>query len=345
MYVSDAVIQIESDPQYDEGEEKIVRNGCRRICSSYKDDDLLTGLQWSTELCELDIELIEMLTGQRTFDEFGPGTQTIGMQLPSKNTPPTDGVSVEAWSRAYVGTAFSPAPQDYWLWAWPRLKPRLDAHTLDEDFLAVSISADGHENPIIGGVPAGALGTGPNAGVVGGGPNGDWPIDPQVLDGCEGVFLVNGLPTAVCGWIDIPGPGVAVAPAVTNPLLLTATWTACPAGDGQWDLSLIDASTTNDPFFAALDLIITGGAPTDTLMLQLTINGTVYSIGIPVWAVTASSGASGAFSATVDTTAAVNPGSTTTAQIEAWDAAVCALETAGAAAVAGEITVALGFAA
>ena len=211
QYTSDATIELESDPQYTDGDEVEVRNGCGEICSTFRGDDRLTGLDFSIELCELDIELIELLTGVTLLDD-GAGN-TLGYQLPLATATAYPGVALEAWSKAWADTtqsvgAITVATLDWWKWVWPKLRLRVDNKTLEDDFLVFSISGPGDENPVIGTVdplpvtaPATAIGTGP--GIAGPAAN-DWPISPGVIQGREAVYLSDQqAPAGVCGWTDL----------------------------------------------------------------------------------------------------------------------------------------------
>jgi hypothetical protein len=130
-----------------------------------------------------------------------------------------------------------------------------------------------------------------------------------------------------CLGVDWVGGGTSLIGDADDPSLLNVVVAGCPDGDGQWSVTFNDLSGTNDPWFALLLAAVTGGAPTDVILLHLTTAAVPYIIGIPVWAVTATAGPIGIFSVTVDTGSAPNPG-TLPADLVAWESQACAFETA-----------------
>lgn len=100
LVVSDALIRIGYSVVVEEGANLTQKNGCGVQCVKYQGDDKITGVNLTLELCSLDFELLEMLTGGTLVTEGG---FTRGLTLPPADQELANRVSVEAWSLAWDG--------------------------------------------------------------------------------------------------------------------------------------------------------------------------------------------------------------------------------------------------
>lgn len=192
-YVTDAMINLGVAVELTEGDEFEQKNGCGAICAAFKAPDRIKRLNLSTELCQLDMELIAMFDGS---DVFSSGGNVIGMQYPAIDSNLERVLCVEAWSKAWDGAqqavpAFTSPDAAYFHWVFPRTQWVQGDKTLENGLLTVPLTGQGFENDNI----------------TANGPFDDWPAPIVAAGGITrvgGVFLDDTLPTAACGSIPVP---------------------------------------------------------------------------------------------------------------------------------------------
>jgi hypothetical protein len=195
-YVSDAIIQAQIQVEVEEGDEFTLKNGCGAICQTYKDCDRVKRVTLDMDLCQLDSELLSLLTSGSNIIDISSG-DSIGYQLPEAQTECSNGVSLELWTKAWDGSYQATAPvyggtaETWWHWVMPSVKFQLGQLSLQNDVLTVPVKGFGNDNPRI----------------TANGPFDDWPSDIVALGGITssaGWFLDDTLPTASCGFINVP---------------------------------------------------------------------------------------------------------------------------------------------
>lgn len=185
LYVTDALIQIQTTYEIETGEEFTQKNGCGAICQTFKEDDKIKRVTLELQLCQFDYELLEMLLGATliTSDLVTPGG-AIGIDLPPSTAGAQNGVSMEAWTKAWDGgeqPVSALGDPLYHHFVWPKTTWVPGQRTLESGILVVPVSGIGTENSTIGDGPAN-----------------DFPIwGPE---GAELVFLDDTIPDAVCGY-------------------------------------------------------------------------------------------------------------------------------------------------
>lgn len=187
-YVSDAQVSVGVALEIEEGEEIIQKNGGGRLCATFKDVDRIKSATVDMELCQLDAELLALLTGGTII-----GDPAIGFMPPSSDEALENPVCLEVWTRAWAGASQATIASEaaYWHFVFPSVKFTPGDFTLDESTAIFPVSGTGIENPSIT----------PN------GPFNDWPADVQDVGGITrvyGVFLDTAPPDAVCGEIALP---------------------------------------------------------------------------------------------------------------------------------------------
>lgn len=105
MYVTDKLAELGITPQYEEGDEITVKGGCGQILVAFKDMDRLKRLEISLTLESVDPELIELCTGSTLITTGG---QSMGFSLPAVGAAAINGVSLEGWSKAWIGGGAPP---------------------------------------------------------------------------------------------------------------------------------------------------------------------------------------------------------------------------------------------
>lgn len=164
------VIQLGLSFQIEEGAELRQKNGCDQVCLTYNGEDEVVGLDLNLELCDLDVELLELLTDSTLISDGG---DSIGLMQRAVGTGARNGVIFEAWSKRW-DTGSQDGTLPYWHWVFPRWKPRIGDFTLQNDTTIIPVSGPAEEN-------SGA----------GNGPVNDWPVDIETL---WGVFASDDLP-------------------------------------------------------------------------------------------------------------------------------------------------------
>jgi hypothetical protein len=154
LYVSDAVIDVGINMQITKGTKKQVKNGCGAICATLTQDDTIDGADLTLTLCQLDAELIALLTGATVVPE-----PNLGLEFPAPGSTLGDGASLEIWSLAWDNDeqAVDGADLLYFHWVFPKTKWIIGNTKIDENILQVPLTgqcfansqfADGPENDL-----------------------------------------------------------------------------------------------------------------------------------------------------------------------------------------------------
>ncbi len=194
-YFSDALIKADLDLQVEEGTEHLLKNGCGDICQRFVDCDKVKGVTVMLELCQLDNELIGLLTGWQVFTDTATG-DAIGVSAAGLADDCPAGVSLEMWTLAHDGAAQATPPSlagavAYWHFVIPKYRPQPAAFTLEDGFLSFPVKGPGEENPNI----------------TADGPFDDWDADIAGAGGITtsiGWFLDPVIPASSCGYINVP---------------------------------------------------------------------------------------------------------------------------------------------
>jgi hypothetical protein len=185
-------ISITQSFTFSTGESFEQRDGCGNICFARSDVDVLTGADITLELCQLDLELISILTGGQVL--LDPSGEVIGVESPMSNlTPPV--VEFDFWTKAFDGNSPVAAPRTYWHWVFPFTQWTWGQWQNQRGSLVINLTGTASENANLG---SGAFNDLPGAGV----------------QGVVGVFLADDIPESdespyngsglSCGFINLP---------------------------------------------------------------------------------------------------------------------------------------------
>jgi len=105
LYVTDKLAELAIAPVYDTGDEIDVKGGCGQIIVAYKDPDKLKRLDLTLTMEMVDPELTELVTGSSLITVGG---MSMGYALPAVGAAAAPGVSLEAWSKAWIGGGAPP---------------------------------------------------------------------------------------------------------------------------------------------------------------------------------------------------------------------------------------------
>lgn len=183
LYVSDKLISIQASYQIEKGSEFTLKNGDGSICATAKDCDKLKRVTLNMVLCSLDPELLYLCIGGTLWTGNTVATgKPIGIDFPNSDSACSNGISLEAWVRAWDGSAqantAAPLPL-YWHFGWPKTTWVPGQKTLQNGLITQPVTGDGTTNHAFTN-----------------GPGNDLPFTP---DGPEFYYLDTNLPTATCG--------------------------------------------------------------------------------------------------------------------------------------------------
>lgn len=100
MYVTDKLSKLDVNPNYETGDEITLKTGCGAIAAAYKDLDRLKRADVTLTVLTSDPELSELAAG---FSLITSGGQSVGAAWPAVGSAPPPGVSIEAWTKAWLG--------------------------------------------------------------------------------------------------------------------------------------------------------------------------------------------------------------------------------------------------
>lgn len=199
-YISDAIIQANLSIELETGDDFVLKNGEGNLCQTFKDADRVKRVNIDMEFCQLDSELVGLLTGAETFYDNVENV-TLGAALPSSTDTPNNGVALELWTKAWDSNQQANAaliggdPNDvlYFRWVFPYVRFQLGQMTLQNDILRIPVAGYAQENDDM---PAE-------------GPYQDFPAVVEAAGGITtagGWFLDDNMPAPQCGYITVPTP-------------------------------------------------------------------------------------------------------------------------------------------
>jgi len=195
---SSAIIRMNASPDYSQGEDFEMKNGCGQLCVTLKNCDQLKRMNLNLELCLRDAPLIELLTGATTYTD---GTDIVGYSRRGIGLPCPDSVSVEIWTKAVTTQNNCPPvvlpngsylDAQWWRIIWPKATFTLGDISFANEVATLQLTGFAENNPNFG--------------------DGPWnDVDPLILpldpDSPEHMFLDQvGPPQLGCGYTSLPVP-------------------------------------------------------------------------------------------------------------------------------------------
>lgn len=186
--VSGGFVQIQSEPQYEDGEEFFERTADGLACVNQKDDPTLKRFQLTIDFCEIDPTVASFIMSARAITT-GAGPTGIGFAV-SEGTP-SNRFSLEVWQRvAGSGACDASGLQRYVYNAWPNLgATQIGQYTIENGRSTLQIQAESRGGST-------SWGAGPGTGT-------EWiPVGQGVVTGLEHWFwdiVTTAPPTAACG--------------------------------------------------------------------------------------------------------------------------------------------------
>lgn len=166
-------------------------DGCGRVCVNIPDRTVTVGETLSLVLCQLDSELISVLTGAEVIVDGS--LDVIGFIAPDP-TVTHPAVEFNAWTKAYEDNSQHAAPYTNFHWVFPKVSWTIGDWNIQRGVLQVALTGVAESNANIG---TGAFG--------------DFPV---AIDQFFGVFLADDVPDAdsapynangqSCGFVNTP---------------------------------------------------------------------------------------------------------------------------------------------
>lgn len=187
-YQSAAPIQIQVGYEYENGADITQKNGSGGICLRYRGEDKLKDVTVSMNLCQLDFQFIELLTGWPALTDIAVPANVIGVSAPALTAANRPGICLEGWSLAWDGDAQAIVGSNpmFIRHVFPRVKLQVGNHTIDENALIYPVEGQGFTNSVLAGVKGPAL---------------DWPTG---IAGPWAQFLDPSIVIPTCQYLTAP---------------------------------------------------------------------------------------------------------------------------------------------
>lgn len=140
--MSGGTLSFTASLRIDTGQTDLQRDGDGNTCSTRTADDVITGVDMTLELCILDWEMIETLTGG-TLDINAGVTNGWELRRASATPPHTE---FHAWSRTWDGAGAAPAARAFTHFYFPNTTWVPGQISLQENALTFPLTGKGSEN-------------------------------------------------------------------------------------------------------------------------------------------------------------------------------------------------------
>lgn len=131
VIVTKGFVQVQNEPQYEEGEEFFERTADGTVCVNQKDDPVLKRFQLTIDFCEVNTTMLAFMTSARELTAGGSGVTGFGMAFAEGQ--PSNRYSLEIWQKvAGSGACDASGSQRYIYNAWPNLgASKLGSYTIE----------------------------------------------------------------------------------------------------------------------------------------------------------------------------------------------------------------------
>lgn len=144
LYVADTLSELTANPEFEEGDEFIVKNACGSPCVNFKDDDKFKRLAITLGLCKPDPELEELMAGGKVLTSGA----AVGYAMPPIGIVDNpNGISIELWAKRIEADGSLDADFPYEWYVLPRVKLRWGNRTFNNGPITVAFQGNAFENP------------------------------------------------------------------------------------------------------------------------------------------------------------------------------------------------------
>lgn len=152
--VSSGFVQVEMEPDYEDGEEFFERTASGEPCVNQKDDPTLKRLALTVQMCEVNVSALSYIISAR---ELTTGTPTTGTGFAVAEGNPTNRFSLEVWQEvAGSGACDASGNQRYIYHAWPNVgATQIGSYTIENgrstfEFTSETRGAGGTWDTLVG---------------------------------------------------------------------------------------------------------------------------------------------------------------------------------------------------
>jgi hypothetical protein len=131
VVVTKGFVQVQNEPQYEDGEEFFERTADGTVCVNQKDDPVLKRFQLTIDFCEVNTTMLAFMTSARELTSGGAGVTGSGFAFAEGS--PSNRYSLEVWQKvAGSGACDATGAQRYIYNAWPNLgASKLGSYTIE----------------------------------------------------------------------------------------------------------------------------------------------------------------------------------------------------------------------
>lgn len=122
-------------------------DGCGRICVSIPDRTITTAETLTLVQCNLNFELINVLTGAEVC--LDGSSDVIGIQAPDPSVTQLP-VEFHAWTKAYTSSGQNASPYAYYHWVWPNVLWSISDWNIARGVLQVTLTGTATGNANLG---------------------------------------------------------------------------------------------------------------------------------------------------------------------------------------------------
>lgn len=187
VVTSNGFIQIEVEPEYEEGTEYLVRNANDELCVNEKSPNTLKRVNLSMDFCQIDPDAVVLMTGERLLQATG-GPPVTGTGVAFGEGQLTNRFSLEVWQPVAGSGGCAGGVEQFVYWAFPNVgNTQVGSFTLENAALTFTVEADTKAASVL-------WGDGPGSGI-------SYIPGTTVLGDEHFLFNVatSPPPTAVCG--------------------------------------------------------------------------------------------------------------------------------------------------
>lgn len=153
VIVTKGFVQVQNEPQYEDGEEFFERTADGTPCVNQKDDPVLKRFQLTIDFCEVNTTMLAFMSSARELTASAAGVTGFGFAFAEGQ--PTNRYSLEVWQKvAGSGACDASGAQRYIYNAWPNLgASKLGSYTIENarsTFQVMSESQAGSTTAVTG---------------------------------------------------------------------------------------------------------------------------------------------------------------------------------------------------
>lgn len=142
VVVSKGFVQVQMEPQYEDGEEFFERTADGTPCVNQKDDPVLKRMQLQIQLCEINTSGLSYLASARELTVNGAGVTGTGFAISEGS--PTNRYSLEVWQRVAGSGACDPSGLQRYIYnAWPNVgASKVGTYTIENGRSTLQVTSE-----------------------------------------------------------------------------------------------------------------------------------------------------------------------------------------------------------